>query len=69
MRRPLPPQHKQIFQSSRAKTIDPRFQDYAGTYNPEMAMKAYSFIPKVQQNEAQELKNKIKKGRMSPKDK
>ena len=46
-----PPSHfKNIFESQRRKSIDPRFEDYTGEYNPKMAMKAYNFIPDVQKN-------------------
>ena len=37
-----------IFGPSRPKTIDPRFEDYAGRYNEDLASKTYDFIPKIQ---------------------
>jgi len=42
-----------IITSDRKKGIDPRFESYAGNYNPELAMKSYDFIPKLQQAEIQ----------------
>lgn len=51
---------KVVFESSRKKSIDPRFEAYAGNYNPDLAMKSYDFIPKLQQAEISELKGKLK---------
>lgn len=30
--------------------VDPRFEDYAGTYNPDAAKKAFNFIPELQEH-------------------
>ena len=66
----MPPKQKfkPIFEEKKRKAIDPRFEDYAGNYNADLAKKSYSFITEVQQNEANELKKNLKKKRMNEKD-
>ena len=48
LRAPLRVKQKPIFTSSRPKAIDPRFEEYAGSLNPDLAAKSFSFIPKMQ---------------------
>ena len=68
MKMPPKQKFKPIFEEKKRKTIDPRFEDYAGNYNADLAKKSYSFINEVQKNEAIELKKKIKNKKINEKD-
>jgi hypothetical protein len=65
-----PPKHKfkPIFENKRPKPIDPRFEDYAGHYNGELAAKSFQFIPELQKKEAMELKKSLKKKKITQQD-
>ena len=53
MKRPPKVHAKTIFQSERKKGKDPRFEEYAGKLNADLAKKTYSFIPQMQNLEAE----------------
>ena len=55
-----PKRTKDIFEPSRKKSIDPRFESYAGSYNQDLAMKSYGFIPQLQKAEMGELRKQLK---------
>jgi hypothetical protein len=55
-----PKRTKDIFEPARKKSIDPRFESYAGSYNQDLAMKSYGFIPQLQKAEISELRKQLK---------
>jgi hypothetical protein len=55
-----PKRTKDIFEPARKKSIDPRFESYAGNYNQDLAMKSYGFIPQLQKAEMGELRKQLK---------
>lgn len=69
MRRPPKNKLKPIFESSRPKSIDPRFEDYAGNYNPDLAASSFSFIKTMQEREMAHLKKEMKSKKISESDK
>lgn len=44
MKVPPKKKFKPIFEREQRVSIDPRFEAYAGNYNPDLAAKTYSFI-------------------------
>lgn len=50
---------KPIFEERQSARIDPRFEDYAGKYNQDLATKTYSFIHEKQKQQVEELNKKI----------
>lgn len=41
------------------KSVDPRYQNYAGKLDSDLAQKSYSFIPKLQERERDVLKRSL----------
>lgn len=48
------------------KGVDPRYQNYAGALDPDLAQKSYTFIETLQQKEKQVLKKSLSSKKITP---